>query len=248
MEDNNRSDAKVGYVIANMLNNNKTLIDLNISAIRLNEQDIELIAQSLRTNRTLTHIQLGDDNFGDTHLEQLPNTSLIHISLYETRWTSAGMDCLSKFLSENCTLRELTISKCRMTDACTIMFDNILSMNRTLTHLNLSNNREMIGDQGARALADMLQVNKTLTYLNIRNNYISNDGAQAIAESLLKNWTLTELDISDNNCITEKGFEIFAITLLGNDTLLFLITGYRMPDVFKQMLQTSRDNLIVYKQ
>ncbi|CAF4861990.1 unnamed protein product [Rotaria sp. Silwood1] len=103
-------------------------------------------------------------------------------------------------------------------------------------------------DEGARTLADMLRVNKILTYLNIRNNCISNDGAQVIAESLIKNSTLTELDISDNNDINETGFELFATTLLGNKTLLFLTTGYRMADAVKQMLQTSRENLIVYKQ
>ncbi|XP_004364528.1 hypothetical protein CAOG_01660 [Capsaspora owczarzaki ATCC 30864] len=65
------------------------------------------------------------------------------------------------------------------------------SKSNTLTWLKL--NRNCIGEDGARAIADALKVNSTLRCFLLKQNQIGDAGGQAIAEALKVNTRLTDL-------------------------------------------------------
>jgi len=57
-----------------------------------------------------------------------------------------------------------------------------------------------IGDEGAKALAELLKTNTTLVKLCLPTNKIGDEGARMMCESLKINTTLTRL-VADNNNI-----------------------------------------------
>lgn len=62
-----------------------------------------------------------------------------------------------------------------------------------MASINLTNNK--IGDDGAKAIAEMLKINKTLALVNLSYNGIGFEGAKAIVESLLNNKVITNCGI-----------------------------------------------------
>ena len=71
--------------------------------------------------------------------------------------------------------------------------------------------RDNIGAEGAKALADALRVNASLTLLNLGGNKVGDDGATAIAQAVKSNTTckLAELVLYDNG-IGTAGAEALA--------------------------------------
>ena len=59
-------------------------------------------------------------------------------------------------------------------------------------------NYSQIGDEGAKALGEMLAVNQTLTKLSLHNNQITDVGATALAGGLKHNSTFESLSIGAN--------------------------------------------------
>ena len=76
----------------------------------------------------------------------------------------------------------------------------MLQVNKTLTHLNLSNNPKF-SDSGAYCVFQGLQHNTTLVHLNLSTTRLvaAEDTAQALNKMLRVNKTLTHLDLSGNN-------------------------------------------------
>ena len=137
----------------------------------------------------------------------------------------AEFELISDCLYQNKTLKELTISKTKITDkeagklakaikmhknlqvadiSHNIITDNgILNIidcvknNWVLCKLNLSNNK--ITDEGAKRLAKAIQVNKRLQELNVSKNLISKEGVMSIVEACTKTGTLHKLVCTHNN-------------------------------------------------
>jgi len=93
-----------------------------------------------------------------------------------------------------------------------------LKINKTITRLDLNNNK--ISNGGAKALAEALKTNKTLILFNISNNNIGYDGGIAIADALKINTTLLDLNLSENKI--NDGAVYIADALKINTTLLKL--------------------------
>ena len=137
----------------------------------------------------------------------------------------AEIELISDCLKQNKTLKELTVSKTKITDkearklakaikmhtnlqvadiSYNVITDNgILSViecvknNGVLCKLNLSNNK--ITDEGAKRLAKAIQVNKRLQELNVSKNFISKEGVMSIVEACTKKKTLQKLVCTHNN-------------------------------------------------
>ncbi|KAJ3161656.1 Leucine-rich repeat-containing protein 71 [Geranomyces michiganensis] len=75
-------------------------------------------------------------------------------------------------------------------------FADLISEDSPVRHLSLRSN--MMGDAGAKALAEQLKVNKTLVSLNLWDNQIGKEGVEAIAEALRVNQTLLSLSLGMN--------------------------------------------------
>ena len=103
------------------------------------------------------------------------------------------------------------------------IFQGLLHNNK-LTHLNLRGTRLVATEDTAQALTTMLQVNKTLTHLDLSNNFtLFVSGTWFIIESLQCNTTLVQLDLSDTGLVvTDETAQALTIMLQVNETLTHL--------------------------
>ena len=72
-----------------------------------------------------------------------------------------------------------------------------LSQNRSVTHLDLKNNK--INALGAQLISNVIRNNQILTSIDLRWNDIGNQGAKAILASLEQNTTIIQLDLAGNS-------------------------------------------------
>lgn len=82
-----------------------------------------------------------------------------------------------------------------------------LEGNKTLTSLNLavSAEREGIGAEGGKALAEALERTTVLQSLDLTGNRIGDVGGVAIARALKSNWSLRELVLSYTDLNVDAG-------------------------------------------
>ncbi|MGC6403927.1 MAG: hypothetical protein ACON5A_01610 [Candidatus Comchoanobacterales bacterium] len=104
------------------------------------------LAEVLKENGMLTHLDLTSHNIGDD-----------------------GAIALAEALKENSTLTELVLQYSNIEDkGAMALAEALKEKNRTLTHLDLLNNN--IGDKGAMALAEASKKNDTLKVINLKYN------------------------------------------------------------------------------
>ncbi|ORZ23692.1 hypothetical protein BCR41DRAFT_244276 [Lobosporangium transversale] len=142
----------------------------------IGNDDLRILFNSLKTNTTLTRLELVDKSIRNEEflvlLEALKtNTTLTDLWL---RWGSNSIG-----------------------DERTLALSAALKSNTTLTHLELSLNA--VGDEGALAFSVVLKSNTTLINLNLNCNSIGDKGALALSEALRVNTTLTALDLRSNS-------------------------------------------------
>ena len=77
-----------------------------------------------------------------------------------------------------------------------VYFCEALTVNTTLTHLNLDYNE--IEESDAGFLSDAMKVNTVLTDLDLSFNYIGDSGAASLSDAMKVNTVLTDLDLSFN--------------------------------------------------
>ncbi|KAG0047223.1 hypothetical protein BGZ90_007936, partial [Linnemannia elongata] len=128
----------------------------------------------LKTNSTLTTLNLEDNSIGDN-----------------------GAQALSEALKTNRTLVILYLQGNSIGSNGAQELSEALKSNSTLTTLNLYKNS--IGSDGAKALAEALKTNLTLTTLNLGSNMIGDYGAEALSEALKTNSTLSVLEMQETS-------------------------------------------------
>ncbi len=172
-----------------------TLLSLNMSKSGLERKEMSIIFEVLSHNNRLRELDIS----------------------YNSYYNNAKD--LADILRVNTTLRKLFMQHMGITTGAKIY--GALTVNRTLTTLDMSDNRIPVYTPN---LSKMLVKNNTLTYLDLSNNAISKDDRKIISESLVKNTTLTFFKISDRkysyspnvlnilrNKEYAKGFIVFTI-------------------------------------
>ena len=139
----------------------------------LSAANVAVLADLLKSNTTVTELNLCDSDIGD-----------------------AGAATLAGELQSITTLKVLKLSRNGIGDAGAAILASALKFNKTLTELYISGN--CIGEAGAEGVADALKSNKTLTELDLSFNKIGDVGAAALAGGLKSNTTLIVLYLSAN--------------------------------------------------
>ncbi|KAJ3213100.1 hypothetical protein HDU67_003383 [Dinochytrium kinnereticum] len=152
---------------------------------------------------------------------------------------------LENFLMSTSYLKTLMLKACFSEKPSTVgMIVKALSINKTITSLNLANNlfsneqfevliqylKRMprleyfdftgnnVTGSGLEATFDSLFAMKTLRSVSFDNNLITNEGAKAIAECLLTGTTVAEISI-EQNPIKDDGIMALAVAAQGIETL-----------------------------
>lgn len=201
---------------ATLLKKNKGgVTTLDFSKNDLSSEDIQVLADALKTN-----------------------TTLINLSLNDNLIREEGVKTLAAALEQNSTLKQLNLSKCRANTIVETLKKNhilthldlsytgidvqnlstVLPCNEGLTELNLSGNE--INGSTLKTLSVALQKNHTLTSLGLSDSQITdNDNDMpGLIQLLTKIPNLKKLDLS-NNKITQKGIQSFATLLEINQSL-----------------------------
>eukprot|EP01012_Entosiphon_sulcatum_P022744 TRINITY_DN27735_c0_g1_i1.p1 TRINITY_DN27735_c0_g1~~TRINITY_DN27735_c0_g1_i1.p1 ORF type:complete len:1123 (+),score=337.23 TRINITY_DN27735_c0_g1_i1:119-3487(+) len=245
--------------LARVLASNGTLLTLDLSSNRIGDDGAALLAQGLEQNTTLQCLVLqhcGVTNRGvESFLDALgvtKNSTLLHLylegnavdlSLYQRvqdvlsqhSQPSGFKELLSRLEGNDPSLTKLNFSDTEKTEqylddtSCRLLAIALLS-NRTLTKLNVSNNK--VGPEGARYLADMLEENTGLTELNLNNNHIGDDGARALSRALRdRNDTCQKIWVESNGVSEEA-----------QEELVYEIELNNVPPALKRNLTRLRTN------
>ncbi|RIB12627.1 hypothetical protein C2G38_2100452 [Gigaspora rosea] len=185
------------------LSNNTTLVSLHLSNNQFGKLAGKTLAPILLKNKTLTSL-----NFSNNRREL----------------TIKGVEAFAYALSENTTLRSLTLSNDSLTREGGIILANALFKNKALKSLDLGRKYPFVNDyvclnkirmEGATKLASALRENKALTSLNLSGN------RRKLGDFLRESSTLTTLDLSFNQYELE-GRKALLHALGVNNSLTFL--------------------------
>ncbi|KAL9988300.1 hypothetical protein ACROYT_G002732 [Oculina patagonica] len=190
------------------------------------------LARALRTNCSLTYLDLQENAIGDSGAAAIgealqSNRNLTHLYLNSNKIGDRGAVALAKALqSEDTFTRSNLLEQNSVEDSGVVElhFALVKALRSTsgtqLTRLDLHFNK--ISSSGATVLADALQFNYTLERLDLGfNKLIDCSGAVALAKALRTNRSLTHLDLRGDN-IGDSGATEFTETLNFNYTLTFL--------------------------
>ena len=167
----------------------------------------------------------------NTFTEILLVKSLTHLDLSgsHTFCSDSGACCmLFEGLQNNTTLVNLNLSHTGIaaTDPDTARsLSKMLQVNKSLTHLDLSDNSTFRSDSGARWLFEGLQNNNTLVNLNLSHTGIAAtdpDTARSLSKMLQVNKSLAYLDLSNNSTFSDSGARWLFEGLQNNNTLVNL--------------------------
>ena len=220
----------IGQALTTMLQVNKTLTHLDLS--HNSNCSNQGIFQGLQHNNTLVYL-----NLSHTGLEMTKNTARALGTILQVNNTLTHLDLSNNYtlfvsgtwfifesLQCNTTLVQLNLSKTGLvaTEETAQALTAMLQVNKTLAHLDLSNNWEF---QNASCILQGLQNNTTLVYLNLSNIKLEvkkdTPLAKALTTMLQRNKHLKHLDLS-NNPLYDEGVYCLCEGLQHNTTLVYL--------------------------
>ena len=226
--------------LAQMLQVNKSLTYLDLSYIMgFSESEARCIFESLHRNVSLVSLNLNHTDLTATNPDTAKslttmlreNKSLTHLDLsMNTSLSDSGACCIFKGLKHNTSLVSLNLAEIGMTTKDPLKrfksLTKMLKVNKTLTHLNLSNNSYgcceslsiisnifqglqqnttllelginymTITDGDAECIAQAMRCNRCLHTLHMRLPFISYEGFSCILDSLIFNTSLKVLYLS----------------------------------------------------
>ena len=200
---NDISDTGV-YFIAEGLKKNSALKCLKINTITA--QGGKILATAISTNTSLVELELIGleitDDSGPSFVGMFQrNKSLERVSLSSV--SKIGMQFIAEGLQQNSMLKTLAITGSSMTSNEAKALSVMLTVNETLTSMDLSENQ--IGDDGAVHLAEALRKNKSLQELVVLSCNITDTGLASLVDALRVNNSLIELDLGESNVLTVEG-------------------------------------------
>ena len=200
--------------LTTMLQVNKTIKHLDLSEnFKFSDSGAYCVFRALQDNTSLIHLNLRNvDLIGKVDAAQAlttmlqVNKTLAHLDL-SYNWTFSRANCaVFHGIQHNTALVHLKLICTGLvaTEDTAQALTTMIQDNKTLTHLNLSENFTF-SDSGAYCVFQGLQRNTTLIYLNLRNTGMTDKGAEYIAQAIESNCSLQTLNISKNR-ITDNGF------------------------------------------
>ncbi|KAF8982665.1 hypothetical protein BGZ46_000848 [Entomortierella lignicola] len=193
----------------------------------LGASDFRFLVNSLKTNTSLTTLNLGSNSIGQEGALALSealktNTTLTTLDLRSNSISQEGALALSEALKTNTSLTTLNLGSNSIGQEGVLALSEALKINTTLTTLGLW--RNSIRGEGALALSEALKINTTLTTLNLLWNSIGQEGALALSEALKTSTTLTTLNLGSNS-IGKEGTLALSEALKTNTSLTTLNLG-----------------------
>jgi Ran GTPase-activating protein (RanGAP) involved in mRNA processing and transport len=208
--------------LASALYHNTSIEVLDVSVNRLGGMEsAEILRDILRSNKTITTLNLSGNEFGQTAgaVECITdglgsNSTLLKIDLSYCALGDGGVSTLAQTLgSRNTTLQKLTIDSNSITSTGVGALLAAMEQSSHITDLEVG--RDPFGNEGLGLLARSLGNNAlpNLTRLSLSRCGIGDDGFIALLSALEQNTSLLHLDLRNNYDFSELAFLALAETL-----------------------------------
>lgn len=213
--------------IAFALKNNTSLQELDLADNRAKDKGAKALAEALAINSSLTSLILSfNQRFGEEGGKALAKALALNKGLQFidlcNSFSTLAAAELGEALQRNTTLTDLKLQKNNLGINESRILANALGKNRALKRLEYDFNR--LSAEGAQSLAEVLKTNHTLEYLRLLGNRLGANGATNLAHALKKNKGLKFLCVNENQCCAQDAIA-FAEALKKNKTLLYLDLG-----------------------
>jgi Ran GTPase-activating protein (RanGAP) involved in mRNA processing and transport len=217
------NDCNLVESIADYLKINSTLriLDLSYNMCIRTPITIYIIAQALKSNSTLTELNLKKTRFYTIDIVEVLkiNTTLTILNL---SYTGICGEMLAEAMKINTTLRTLYVNNNMIDSPGMTAIAEALKYSK-LTTIDISYNN--VGHNTAKAIAESLKTNTPLTTFMLNNTRMHSSEIVVIAKALKINQTLTTIDISYND-LGYHGTKAIAETIEINTTLTTLNFSY----------------------
>ncbi len=219
-----------GPLLEEMLRENKTLQELDLTTNPIGASRLGYIAKGLRHNTGLVKLSLpwcsvGVTEYNGPLLEEVlrENKTLQELDLTNSPVGASGLGYIAKGLKRNTGLVKLSLYKCfvSVTEGNGLLLEEMLRENKTLQKLDLSHNH--ISASGLGYIVKGLTNNTGLVKLSLRvcSVSVTEDNGPLLGEMLRENKTLQKLDLSHNH-ISASGLGYIAKGLMHNTGLVKL--------------------------
>ncbi|XP_072133528.1 uncharacterized protein [Mobula birostris] len=204
--------------LASALSTNPSLTELNLSVNKLGDSGVKLVSEALRNPECkiqklgLRDVGLTDSGAGDLASALRTNPSLTELNLNDNQLGDSGVKLLSAALGNpECKLQKLQLDNIGLTDSGAKDLASALSTNPSLTELNLSVNK--LGDSGVKLVSEALRNSKCeIQKLWLRDVGLTDSGAEDLASALRTNPSLTELNLGANK-LGDSGMKLVSAAL-----------------------------------
>lgn len=193
------------------------IVSLKLEGSQWNINDIESIAEALKSNTSLNDldmqgVEIGRDGTAFLAKALELNTGLATLDYSSNYLESEEVAALSKALKANTSLKELNLFEDSIDDKGAKVLAKALQFNTSLQRLNLEDNQ--ITDEGVIDLAEMLKINTSLKELNLTDVFIKLEGTKALAEAIKLNIGLKLLQLERKNILADReGYILDAVII-----------------------------------
>eukprot|EP01031_Cornospumella_fuschlensis_P030219 gene30219-36515_t len=199
--------------------------ELNLKHLGMGDEMAILLSEALISTPYIESVNITDNNLTDKGLSSLVNCivsmpSITYLNMSFNVIGSEAASALAKYLSSpTCSLKSLILQKADVDDDECQNFVDALHHNRSLTELDLSDNKVGSSENlntvmpdivtGGEALAELLRSQHcTLQTLKLGWNLIRLGGADDLCSSLSMNQSITYLDLSFNSLGSSGGIAL----------------------------------------
>ncbi|XP_078390099.1 NACHT, LRR and PYD domains-containing protein 3-like isoform X3 [Cetorhinus maximus] len=195
---------------------NRSLTDLNLADNKLGDSGVKRLSVALRgPDCKIQKLGLGGNKLTDSCAEDFAsvfNRSLTDLNLGDNNLGDSGVKRLSVALrGPDCKIQKLDLADNKLTDSCAEDLASVF--NRSLTDLNLGDNN--LGDSGVKRLSVALRgPDCKIQKLDLGDNKLTDSCAEDLASVF--NRSLTDLNLGDNN-LGDSGVKRLSVALRGPD-------------------------------
>ena len=165
-------------IIFKSLHHNNVLTELLLGYTLLRSSDVQLLAQMLTSNNTLSVMDISGNNIAPQYITEWRNVSLNKLIMYNCKLGVSGADKIGKMLYHN----------------------------KSITAVNLGSN--IIGDEGVEKLVEHLKSNKTIKHLGLLDNNITSNGANHLSKLFSLNHTTVNSIQLGYNPLKDEGVDL----------------------------------------
>jgi Calponin homology (CH) domain/Leucine Rich repeat len=223
--DNVALEDKTVDVIADILMRNNTVDLLDLSSNSVTYKGATVLSNALLVNRSLRVLRLDNNNLDDEAFAILADglsghKHLQELSLCDNDATHLGAEYLVKALSASQArfrqahvFPKIMLNQNRIGDQGVRAISELLQVNSTIKELHLAENG--ITDQAVRYLVTALEHKSCSVHLiDLCNNEISSEGVVSLADLLKRTHRNISIDLSENVLIGQKGVQALLDTQL----------------------------------